>query len=76
MKDSALVCDVVYEINMDNSRLASKAFLNEKEIKVSDYTALSQSLIATGFPYTNYEKMKPYMAVFDYCVRHTHGLRP
>jgi myo-inositol-1(or 4)-monophosphatase len=49
--------------------------LNDKEIKVSAVDTLANSLLATGFPYTNFDRMKPYMEVFDYCMRETHGLR-
>ena len=51
------------------------AFLNDLLISVSPIGTLSDSLIATGFPYHNYERMVPYMKVFDWCMRNTHGLR-
>ena len=51
------------------------AWLNGKRINVSDKTELKDSLLATGFPYSNYSRMKPYMEVFDYCMKNTHGLR-
>ncbi|MEP7169851.1 MAG: inositol monophosphatase family protein, partial [Bacteroidota bacterium] len=53
----------------------SPAFLNDKEIKVSSVDKLANALLATGFPYTNFDRMKPYMEVFDFCMRETHGLR-
>lgn len=78
VKGEQLVMGVIYEPNQDECFYAwegSKAFLNGKEIKVSAVDKVSKSLIATGFPYTNYERMGPYMDVFDYCMRNTHGLR-
>jgi myo-inositol-1(or 4)-monophosphatase len=73
-----LVMGVIYEINMDECFYAWKdggAWMNEKQIFVSKVNSVSKSLIATGFPYTNYSKMGPYMDVFDYCMRNTQGLR-
>jgi len=73
-----LVLGIVYEINLDECFYAWKsggAWMNEKPISVSKIDTVSKSLLATGFPYTNYERMGPYMEVFDYCMRNTHGLR-
>jgi myo-inositol-1(or 4)-monophosphatase len=78
MQNEELVTGVIYEINQDECFYAwhaSPAFLNNKEIKVSGVDQLKNSLLATGFPYTNFERMKPYMEVFDFCMRETHGLR-
>ncbi|CAN5612101.1 inositol monophosphatase family protein [soil metagenome] len=73
-----LVLGVVYEINLDECFYAWEkggAFLNGNKIEVSDENELKRSLLATGFPYSNYDRMKPYMEVFDYCMYNTHGLR-
>jgi myo-inositol-1(or 4)-monophosphatase len=72
------VLGVIYEINLDECFYAFEnggAFLNGKKISVSSVAKLSDSLLATGFPYSNYERMTPFMEVFDYCLRNTHGLR-
>lgn len=73
-----LVLGVIYELNLDECFYAWKnggAYMNGSQIFVSDALKLKDSLIATGFPYHDYERMKPYMEVFDYCMRNTHGLR-
>ncbi|MFM7017167.1 MAG: inositol monophosphatase family protein [Bacteroidota bacterium] len=73
-----LVLGVVHEVNSDECFYAWKdggAFCNGNKIQVSATDKLSQSLVATGFPYTNYTRMESYMRVFDYCMRNTHGLR-
>jgi myo-inositol-1(or 4)-monophosphatase len=78
MQNEKLISGVIYEINLDECFYAWKdapAYLNAKEIKVSAVDKLANSLLATGFPYTNFDRMKPYMEVFDYCMRETHGLR-
>lgn len=73
-----LVLGVIYEVNLDECFYAWKdggAYLNGTSIKVSDKLKVADSLIATGFPYTNYSRMKPYMEVFDYCMRSSNGIR-
>lgn len=78
MKNQKLVMGVIYEINLDECFYAwkdSPAYLNNKEIKVSSIDKLKNSLLATGFPYTNFDRMEPYMEVFDFCMRNSHGLR-
>lgn len=78
MQNDTLVMGVIYEINLDECFYAwqdSPAYLNGTEIHVSSVDELKNSLLATGFPYTNFERMKEYMEVFDFCMRNTHGLR-
>ncbi len=73
-----LILGVVHELNLDECFYAYQnggAFLNGIQIHVSEINKLSDSLIATGFPYHNYDRMLPYMQVFDWCMRNTHGLR-
>ncbi len=78
MEKDKPILGVVHEINLNETFYARKdsaAFLNGKEISVSNVANLKDALIATGFPYTNYSRLKEYMQVFDYCMKHTHGLR-
>ncbi len=78
MLKEKIVMGVVYEINLDECFYAYEnggARLNGKKIAVSGINELKGSLLATGFPYSNYDRMKPYMEVFDYCMYNTHGLR-
>ncbi len=78
MRNTELVLGVVYEINLDECFYAwegSKAYLNGVEINVSKAPALADSLIATGFPYYNYDRQDEYMELFKYFMKHTHGLR-
>ncbi len=73
-----LVGGIVHEVNLDECFYGWKgggAWLNGKQIHVSAIDSLKRSLLATGFPYSNYDRMKPYMEVFDYCMRNTQGLR-
>jgi len=78
MQNEKIVLGVVYEINLDECFYAYKgggAYLNGTRINVSGTLKLNKALLATGFPYTNYSRMKEYMEVFNYCMHHTHGLR-
>ncbi len=78
MENDEVVIGVIYEINLDECFYAYKggaSYLNGNEIKVSQADALSKSLIATGFPYTKFERKSAYMDVFEYMMHNTHGLR-
>jgi len=73
-----LILGIVHEVNLDECFYARKnggAFLNEKAISVSPNLDLSKSLVATGFPYANFNRMKQYMEVFDFCMKNTQGIR-
>lgn len=73
-----LVMGVVYEINQDECFYAWKgapAYLNGKEIKVSNAPKIADSLIATGFPYYDFSKQPQYIELFTYLMKNCHGLR-
>jgi myo-inositol-1(or 4)-monophosphatase len=73
-----LILGVVYEINLDECFYAWKdapAYLNGKEIRVSHNPSVGGSLIATGFPYYNFEKQPAYIALFTELMKSCHGLR-
>lgn len=73
-----LVAGVVYEINRDECFHAWKgggAFLNERPIHVSRAPKLANTLLATGFPYYDFEKQEPYLKVFRELMQSCHGLR-
>lgn len=72
------VLGVVYEINSGElfySWEGEKAYLNGTQISVSSNETLGQSLIATGFPYYDFEKLEKYMQVFRELIPQTHGIR-
>ncbi|HEY0031123.1 MAG TPA: inositol monophosphatase family protein [Bacteroidia bacterium] len=78
MRNQDLIMGVIYEINLDECFYAwegSKAYLNGKEITVSKVSRLSDSLLATGFPYYDYGRMDEYMELFKHFMKTTHGLR-
>lgn len=51
------------------------AFKNGVPISVSQNNQLSQTLVATGFPYYEYEEMEPFMSVLRTLMKRTRGLR-
>jgi myo-inositol-1(or 4)-monophosphatase len=78
MQKDKIVSGVVYEINRDECFMAwlgGGAFLNDKPIKVSSAKYLKDSLIATGFPYYDFEKMENYLNILKELMQKSHGLR-
>lgn len=72
------VIGVVYEINRDEMFYTFKgglAFLNGKQIQVSKNSNLSQCLLATGFPYYQFDKQQQYIQLFTDMMKQCHGLR-
>lgn len=74
-----MVLGVVYEIWAKECfytyRGTDAAYLNKKKIQVSTTTLMNDSLIATGFPYTNFNRMEGYMKYLEWTMRNTHGVR-
>jgi len=78
VEDSRPVVGVIYEIWMKESFFAwkgSAAYLNDTEIRVSDIALVKDALIATGFPYYNFDRFKGFMDTMDYFFLNTHGVR-
>jgi len=78
MEDKELVLGVVYEVTQDECFYAwrgSRAYLNGNEIKVTTASTTSDALIATGFPYSAFEKLECYIESMRYFMVHSHGLR-
>lgn len=72
------VIGVVYEINRGEMFYTYKgagAFLNNREIRVSSRNPLSECLLATGFPYYQFDKQAQYMQLFSEMMQRCHGLR-
>lgn len=69
---------VVYDPCRNDLFYASKgrgAFLNDKRLRVSKRTRLSDSLIGTGFPFRKGDNFKRYMAMFESVMQNCAGLR-
>jgi myo-inositol-1(or 4)-monophosphatase len=78
MKDNEVVIGVIYEVSLDEcfySWGGGRAYLNEKQISVTTIAAVNDSLIATGFPYYDYNRLSPFMKTMEHFMRYSHGLR-
>lgn len=72
------ILGVVYEPNRQECFYATRgngAFLNGKKISVSNTEKLADSLLATGFPYFDFEQMPKYINVLTECMQKTRGVR-
>ena len=77
-RNSELVLGVIYEIGADEMFYAwenSGAFCNEKRIEVSLKNSLKDSLIATGFPYSDFSNMSSFLKSLEFFMENSHGLR-
>ncbi|WP_439181536.1 inositol monophosphatase family protein [Carboxylicivirga taeanensis] len=78
MEGQQLVLGVIYEIGLDEcfySYKGAPVFLNGKEVRVSDTPSVKDSLIATGFPYSDYSRLDGFMNSVRYFMEHSRGLR-
>src|SRR3954470_10704030 len=73
-----VVLGLIYEVNrkeMFHTYQGSPAFCNGKEIHVSPVKRLEESLLATGFPYYEFEKMGSYLNIISTFLKRSHGVR-
>jgi myo-inositol-1(or 4)-monophosphatase len=78
MEGNETLLGVVYEPNFKECFYAwknSPAFLNGHLIHVSKASSVKESLIATGFPYNDYNLLPQYLAAFEYLLKNSHGAR-
>ncbi len=72
------VVGVVYEIGLGECYTASLgdgACMNGKPIYVSERKTLKESLVGTGFPYSDYSKLDSFMKSMADLMQNTHGMR-
>ncbi len=77
-KQGRIVLGFVYEVNRDECFYAwagGGAYCNDRPIRVSANTDLADSLIATGFPYYDYDRIDGYMEVLTTFMKGTRGIR-
>jgi myo-inositol-1(or 4)-monophosphatase len=78
MDGDEVVMGVVNELNQNECFYAWKdgpALKDGDEIQVSKTPKVKDSLVATGFPYYDFHKMKEYMASLEYFMQNSHGAR-
>lgn len=77
-ENSETVIGVVYELGLEECFYSWKggdAFCNDSVIKTSTVNSLSDSLIATGFPYSNYSRMDEFIQSLQFFMNNTQGIR-
>ncbi len=77
-ENDEIVIGVVFELGLEECFYAwkgSKAYLNGHEIEVSSAKTINESLIATGFPYSNFSMLEGFTKTMDFFMKNSHGLR-
>jgi len=77
-ENDKMVLGVVYEVKSNEMFYAwkdSPAYLNGNEIKVSSNSNPEHALIATGFPYYDFDRVDDYIAAMKHLMKTTRGLR-
>ena len=77
-KNDEIILGVVYEVNQDECFYAwkgSNAFLNGNPISVSKNLKLADSLLATGFPYYDFDRLDTYFECLKFLAQNSRGVR-
>ena len=78
MQDSQIVLGVVYDVCRQQCFSAIKgegAKQNGQPMQVSKVKTLTQSLLATGFPYRQFDQIEPYFDLLKDLMKTTQGIR-
>jgi myo-inositol-1(or 4)-monophosphatase len=78
MEYDEAIAGVVFEVGGNEIFTAWKnggAWLNDKPVHVSATTNLQSSLVATGFPYSDFTQLDAYMRLLTHFCKHSHGIR-
>ena len=78
MEGQEVLLGVILEVNQNECFYTWKgapSWLNGKQIHVSETSRLTDSLLATGFPYYDYSRLDSYMTFFRYLMENCHGIR-
>lgn len=73
-----LLLGVVVEVTQRevfSGALGCGATLNGRQIKASGCEKVADALVATGFPYREYDRMEQFMETLDFFMRSSHGMR-
>lgn len=78
IKNKELKIGVIYDPNrneMFSAYQGGGAFLNGKKIRVSQKDELIKTLIATGFPYDDFDRSEKYLRLLGILMKETKGIR-
>ena len=77
-QEDEIILGIVYEVNRQECFYAWKnggAYLNGKKIQTKSTNHLKDTLIATGFPYYDFDKIPAYLEVLTFFIKNTRGIR-
>lgn len=72
------VAGIIYEVSGKEIFTAWKdggAWFNGRRIYVSEVNTLADSFVATGFPYSDFGRLDPYMKCLTHFCKHSQGIR-
>lgn len=78
MDNEKIIVGVVYDVTSKEcyySYHGGKSYMNGAEIKVTSVSRVADSLIVTGFPYTDYKYLDGFMKTLSYFFKNSHGVR-
>ena len=78
MDGQEVVMGVIHEVTTGDFFYSWKdayAYHNGRRIRVSSTPTLKESLLATGFPYSSFDRIDGYMGTMRYFMEHTRGIR-
>lgn len=78
MEDDKIVVGVVFELfaeELFTAWLGGGAYLNGEPIHTTKAQSVPEALVATGFPYSNFTRLEPYMLTLRHFMEHSHGVR-
>jgi myo-inositol-1(or 4)-monophosphatase len=78
MEEREIVLGVIYEVGQQECFYAWKdggAWLNGKSIQVTDNDDMHNALLATGFPYSNFDQIDSYMNFLGWAMQNSRGVR-
>lgn len=78
MEDDDIIAGVIYEVSGNEIFIAWKnggTWLNGRQVYVSKATSMANSLVATGFPYSDFGRLDPYMKCLTHFCKHSQGIR-
>ena len=78
MFQDEIVAGVVYEVANDECFYASKgngAYVNGQPIHIREDQEIKNCVLATGFPYYEFERLQEYLSILNDLMKDTQGLR-
>lgn len=78
MENDKIVLGVVYEVGLDEMFYAwkdSSAYLNGDKIQVATASKSIDTLVATGFPYYDFDRVDDYIEAMKFLMKNTRGIR-